>query len=186
MRNPRITVAIVGLVIAAAAGTATVVETAVASTTPVSASTAGHHRVTTLWLSNTATVQSAKLTVAGRIETVLVTDRGLPLYVYKPDTATRSLVTGQLAALWPPLHAQAATARRVAGAAGTITAARTTNGRQLAYNGHFLYTFTEDSPGRVTGQGIQDFFAATPSLTRSSTPALQSADPAPAGNLSGY
>jgi hypothetical protein len=74
----------------------------------------------------------------------------------------------------------------VAGAAGTITAARTTNGRQLAYNGHFLYTFTEDSPGRVTGQGIQDFFAATPSLTRSSTPALQSADPAPAGNLPGY
>jgi Secreted repeat of unknown function len=35
----------------------------------------------------------------------------------------------------------------------------------VAYNGHFLYTFVEDSPGHVTGQGVQNFFVATPSLT---------------------
>jgi predicted lipoprotein with Yx(FWY)xxD motif len=162
MRHPRTTAAIVGLVVAAAAGTATVVEVAVGSTTPVAAGTAGPHRAANLLLSSTATVQAAKATVAGRTETVLVTAKGLPLYIYKPDTATRSLVTGQLAALWPPLRAEAPTASRAVGAMGDLTVVATTNGRQVAYKGHFLYTFTEDSPGRVTGQGVQDFFVVTP------------------------
>jgi predicted lipoprotein with Yx(FWY)xxD motif len=187
MRHPRTTLAIVGLVVAAAAGTATVVETAIGSSTPVAASTASHPRTGTLRLSGMATVQAAKATVAGRTETVLVTAKGLPLYIYKPDTATRSLVTGQLAALWPPLRADAPTASRAVGASGALTVAPTTNGPQVAYNGHFLYTFTEDSPGRVTGQGIQDFFVATPGLVaQSPAPALQSAAPAPARVPSGY
>ena len=38
------------------------------------------------------------------------------------------------------------------------------NGAQVAYNGHFLYTFADDGPGQVNGQGVQDFFIATPSL----------------------
>ncbi len=40
----------------------------------------------------------------------------------------------------------------------------TTNGEQVAYNGHFLYTFVEDQPGKVTGQGVQNFYIATPNL----------------------
>jgi predicted lipoprotein with Yx(FWY)xxD motif len=187
MRDARTTVAIVGLVIAAAAGTATIVEAAAGSMTPVAASTTGHDRTTTLRLFTTASVQASRATVAGRTETILVTNKRLPLYIYKPDTATRSLVTGQLAALWPPLRAEAPTANRAVGATGSLTVATTANGRQVAYNGHFLYTFTEDSPGRVTGQGIQDFFVATPSLVaRSAAPAEQSVAPAPASNLSGY
>jgi cell division protease FtsH len=38
------------------------------------------------------------------------------------------------------------------------------HGRQVAYNGHLLYTFTGDRPGQVTGQGFQNFFVATPGL----------------------
>jgi hypothetical protein len=63
--------------------------------------------------------------------------------------------------------------------------AATTNGQQVSYNGHFLYTFVEDSPGRVTGQGVQNFFVATPSLT---TDASNTGDmtPTPVGNGYGY
>jgi hypothetical protein len=39
------------------------------------------------------------------------------------------------------------------------------HGHQVAYNGHLLYTFVSDHPGQVTGQGVQDFFVATPGLT---------------------
>jgi predicted lipoprotein with Yx(FWY)xxD motif len=107
------------------------------------------------------TVQTASATVQGTSETILVDSHGLPLYIYKPDTAVTSHVTGQLAALWPPLVAAAPTGR---GVTGRLASVATTNGKQVAYNGHFLYTFVEDRPGKVTGQGVQNFYVATPNL----------------------
>jgi predicted lipoprotein with Yx(FWY)xxD motif len=116
------------------------------------------------------------------VETILVDAQGLPLYIYKPDTATTSHVTGQLAALWPPLVAAAPSA---SGASGRLASVATANGTQVSYNGHFLYTFVEDSPGRVTGQGVQNFFVATPSLTGSAVSAATSS-PSEPGNGNGY
>src|SRR5690348_5046534 len=54
-----------------------------------------------------ATVRTTLATVGGRTETILVNAQGLPLYYYRPDTATSSLVTGGLARLWPPLTSTA-------------------------------------------------------------------------------
>jgi predicted lipoprotein with Yx(FWY)xxD motif len=108
------------------------------------------------------TVHTATATVQGTTERILVDAKGLPLYIYRPDTATKSLVTGQLAVLWPPLVASAPTAH---GATGTLTAVATSSGQQVTYNGHFLYTFVQDSPGHVTGQGVQNFFVATPGIS---------------------
>jgi hypothetical protein len=42
---------------------------------------------------------------------------------------------------------------------------RDAHGNQVAYNGHLLYTFIYDTAGKVTGQGVQNFFVATPGLT---------------------
>ena len=127
-----------------------------------------------------ATLHTAIATVQGTTETILVDAHGLPLYIYKPDTATTSHVSGQLAALWPPLVASAPSA---SGASGRLTSATTSNGQQVSYNGHFLYTFVQDSPGHVTGQGVQDFFVATPNLT---SDAASSASAASSGNGYGY
>ena len=112
---------------------------------------------------------------AGTKERILVDAKGDPLYTYQPDTATKSLVSGQLAALWPPLVAKAPAIR---GATGMLTTVSTTNGQQVAYNGHFLYTFVEDKPGQVTGQGVQDFYVATPDIKAFSA---SSSAPAPTG-----
>jgi len=109
----------------------------------------------------TATVRTARARVGGVTEVILVNDQGLPLYTYKPDTATQSMVSGELAALWPPLVGSAPTG---SGTRGTLGVVLTGNGRQVTYNGHFLYTFAEDSPGQVTGQGVENFFVATPAL----------------------
>ena len=43
---------------------------------------------------------------------------------------------------------------------------RRRHGSQVAYNGHLLYTFITDRPGQVTGQGVQNFFVATPGIAR--------------------
>jgi predicted lipoprotein with Yx(FWY)xxD motif len=57
------------------------------------------------------------------------------------------------------------------------------HGNQVAYNGHLLYTFADDQPGQVTGQGVQGFFVATPGLTAiTGSPAPAS----PSGNPYGY
>src|SRR5215472_16448095 len=161
MRHPKLIIAGIGLAaVAAAAGAAAATGGPSAGNAATGPSAAA------------ATVRTASATVAGTTETILVTSGGLPLYFYRPDTAATSLVTGGVAALWPPLTSAAPTA---AGASGHLTVVNDAHGHQVAYNGHLLYTFISDHPGQVTGQGVQDFFVATPGLT----PIASS--PAPAG-----
>jgi predicted lipoprotein with Yx(FWY)xxD motif len=108
-----------------------------------------------------ATINVTSASVGGRSEQILVDADGLPLYTYAGDSATTSRVSGGLAALWPPLVSASPTE---SGSTGTLTVLTDSNGQQVRYNGHFLYTFVDDSPGHVTGQGVQDFFVATPGL----------------------
>ena len=163
MRHPRIVITAIAIAaaatiggISAAVATSSSTPSPAAASRPATGSTNRGQQPASL-----ATVQTTSATVQGRTETILVDAKGLPLYIYQPDTPTTSYVTGQLAALWPPVVTATPTAR---GATGTVTSVPTTNGHQVAYNGHFLYTFIEDSPGHVTGQGVQNFFIATPDL----------------------
>jgi predicted lipoprotein with Yx(FWY)xxD motif len=164
MRHPKLIIAGISLAAVAAVGG---VAAAAAGGPSAGSAAAGHNAVA-------ATVRTASATVAGTTETILVNSGGLPLYFYRPDTAATSLVTGGVAALWPPLTSAAPTA---AAAGGTLTVVNDAHGHQVAYNGHLLYTFVSDHPGQVTGQGVQDFFVATPGLT----PITGS--PAPAGTV---
>lgn len=108
-----------------------------------------------------ATLHTAKASVEGKTETILENSHNLALYYYKLDTAKRSFVSGGLAQFWPPLQSTSPTE---IGAPGKLTVLTDANGHQVAYNGHFLYTFSEDKPGRVNGQGVENFLVATPNL----------------------
>ena len=112
-------------------------------------------------------------------EQVLVNARGLPLYTYGADTSTQSHVGGGLAALWPPLDSGSPSE---AGATGKLTVLADANGQQVQYNGHFLYTFVDDTPRQVTGQGVQGFSVATPGLGARSTNAAPSPPVAQSNN----
>jgi predicted lipoprotein with Yx(FWY)xxD motif len=178
MRHPKVIIASVGLAVAAAIGgvTATVAAGSPASSpNPASSAPA----------TGSAAVRTAQALVGGKTETILVDSRGLPLYFYRPDTAMQSLVSGQLAALWPPLTAATPTA---AGLSGKLTVVNDALGGQVAYNGHLLYTFISDRPGQVTGQGVQDFFVATPGIAPvAATSAPTGTAPAtPSGGGYGY
>jgi predicted lipoprotein with Yx(FWY)xxD motif len=67
--------------------------------------------------------------------------------------------------LWPPLVSGSPSE---SGATGKLTVVADSNSQQVLYNGHFLYTFVNDTPGQVTGQGVQDFFVATSGLSAGS------------------
>jgi predicted lipoprotein with Yx(FWY)xxD motif len=166
MKRPRIIMAGIGLAALATAGGITA---ASASGTP--AASAGR----------AATVRTAPATVAGKTETILVNSQGLPLYIYRPDTATTSLVTGGLARLWPPLTSPAVAG---AGVTGKVAVLKDVNGQQVTYNGHPLYTFVDDHADQVSGQGVQNFFVATPGLASIAMSAGSA--PAPAVPSGGY
>jgi predicted lipoprotein with Yx(FWY)xxD motif len=177
MRKPRTTIAVIVLAAAATVGGVTVAVTAGGSIPTYSATGTTSATSSAAAPANgakAATVHATTATVHGTRERILVDAKDLPLYIYKPDTETKSLVTGQLAVLWPPLVARAPTAH---GATGTVTVVATSSGQQVTYNGHFLYTFVQDSPGHVTGQGVQNFFVATPGISTKSSTA-----PVPASN----
>ena len=175
MRHPRIIIASISLAAAAAIGGVTAAEatSSHASSMPATAQHAA------------ATVRAVQATVGGKTETILVNSQGLPLYYYLNDTAAKSVVTGGLAALWPPLTSASPAA---AGLTGKLAAVMDIHGDQVAYNGHLLYTFADDQAGKVTGQGVQGFFVATPGLTpiTGSQTATGTAPAAPSGNPYGY
>jgi predicted lipoprotein with Yx(FWY)xxD motif len=108
-----------------------------------------------------ATIRTEPVVVGTKVETVLVNSSGFPLYYFRADTATKSKVSGGLAALWPPVIAAKPTAT---GIKGKVVALKQAAGPQVSYQGHFLYTFIDDSPGHVTGQGVSNFFVVTPKI----------------------
>lgn len=107
------------------------------------------------------TIRTEPVVVGTKVETVLVNSKGLPLYYFRADTPTKSKVSGGLASLWPPVVAAKPTAT---GVQGKVVALKQAAGPQVSYKGHFLYTFIDDSPGHVTGQGVSNFFVVTPKI----------------------
>ena len=123
------------------------------------------------------TVSAAAVPGVGQ---VLVTSQGMTLYYLKSETSGSIKCTGSCASAWPPLLLPSGTASASAGAGvtgklGTITRPEGTT--QVTYNGMPLYTFTSDSPGAASGQGVSGFFAVaasgsggpTPSATKSNS-----------------
>jgi len=90
----------------------------------------------------------------------LATPAGLPLYTYKLDTTGVSNCTGSCLSNWPAYIATSSVTNLPANV-GTIT--RTdTHAVQYTYKGMPLYTFTGDSAGKVTGDGLENFAVAKP------------------------
>jgi predicted lipoprotein with Yx(FWY)xxD motif len=178
MKRPRIIIAGVGLAALAAAGGITAASASGSTPTTSTTSTSAASKNTAQ-----ATVRTASVAVAGKTETILVNSQGLPLYIYRPDTATRSLVTGGLAQLWPPLTSPAVAG---AGVTGKVAVLKDVNGQQVTYNGHPLYTFADDHAGQVTGQGVQNFFVATPGIASITMSAGSTAPATPAVRSGGY
>jgi predicted lipoprotein with Yx(FWY)xxD motif len=175
VKRPRIIIAGAGLAALAAAGGITAASAS--GSTPATATRAASTSTAS------ATVRTASVTVAGKTETILVNSQGLPLYIYRPDTATRSLVTGGLAQLWPPLTSPAVAG---AGVTGKLAVLKDVNGQQVTYNGHPLYTFADDHADQVTGQGVQNFFVATPGIGPIAMAAGSAAPVTPAAPSGGY
>ena len=85
---------------------------------------------------------------------VLVDGKGMTLYQFAPDTASKSACTGACASNWPPLTGGTPKLGAGLDKGGFATISRDDGTKQLTFYGHPLYTFAGDqSAGDTSGQG---------------------------------
>lgn len=124
-----------------------------------------------------ATVSIAKVDGVGD---VLVDSSGRALYTPKEEATGSILCTGDCLAFWRPLAASSSAPTAASGVPSLGVVDRPDGGKQVTVGGLPLYTFSEDAPGTVTGNGVTDSFAGT-SFTWGVVMADGSAGGAPSG-----
>ncbi|HVS07007.1 MAG TPA: hypothetical protein VHK65_12725 [Candidatus Dormibacteraeota bacterium] len=121
-----------------------------------------------------ALIHTASIKVGDKTQTVLKNAKGLTLYFFTPDTATKVACTAGCTSNWPPLLATSGTPSSNPALPGELTVLNGANGNQVLYNGHPLYTYIKDGDAAdAYGQGIGGkWFAATSDLAAvTATPA---------------
>jgi predicted lipoprotein with Yx(FWY)xxD motif len=103
----------------------------------------------------TTTVSAERIGDAG---SVLVDSAGKALYAADEETGGTVLCTDGCLSFWTPLtiKAGAPTEGSLPGKLGVVM--RPDGARQVTYDGKLLYSFNEDQPGEVTGDGFTDAF----------------------------
>lgn len=116
--------------------------------------------------SSAALIHTASIKVGDKQQTVLKNPKGLTLYYFMPDTATKIACNGGCATNWPPLLATSGTVTSSPTLPGKLTVLSGPNGNQVLYNGHPLYTYIKDGDSAdAYGQGVGGkWFVATPDL----------------------
>jgi predicted lipoprotein with Yx(FWY)xxD motif len=102
------------------------------------------------------TVSVADLGNAGK---VLVDSNGRALYASDQETASGNVMcTGACNSFWKPLTVSGGmpTGSSNVGKLGVVK--RPDGTQQVTDNGKLLYTFTQEGPGQITGDGFQDAF----------------------------
>jgi predicted lipoprotein with Yx(FWY)xxD motif len=116
--------------------------------------------------SSAALIHTASMKVGDKTQTVLKNAKGLTLYYFTPDTATKIACSGGCASNWPPLLATSGAPTSSPALPGKLTVLNGDNGNQVLYNGHPLYAYSKDGDaGDAYGQGVGGkWFVATPDL----------------------
>jgi predicted lipoprotein with Yx(FWY)xxD motif len=127
---------------------------------------------------------------------VLADANGRALYTSDEEAADPTVIcTGACGSFWKPLVAGAARPSAGPSVSDLGVAQRPDGTMQVTYQGHRLYTFTQDGPGQASGDGVSDAFAGQHftwhvvalDQTRTSGGAPAPApSPAPASGYAGY
>jgi predicted lipoprotein with Yx(FWY)xxD motif len=90
---------------------------------------------------------------------VLVDSGGMALYSSNLDASGKPACAGACTSFWKPLTLASGMPSAAAGAGKVAIVMRSDGTRQVAIDGKPLYTFVQDSPGKVTGNGVSDAFS---------------------------
>jgi predicted lipoprotein with Yx(FWY)xxD motif len=90
---------------------------------------------------------------------VLVDSSGHALYTPAQEADGKIRCTGGCATIWLPLDVGSGKPTVAGGVSGVGVTQRPDGARQATLDNKPLYTFAEDTPGKVTGNGFKDEFA---------------------------
>ncbi len=172
----RVSLAIAGLAVLAAACAAPGGGGATVTASPSAASPSA---------ASSGTANGAQVTVAHTSAgDALAGPNGMTLYVFTRDTGTTPTCTGTCAANWPPFTVTSGSTA-TAGSGVDASMLGTTSGEngktQVTYNGHPLYYFAGDSAaGDAKGQGLNGiWFIAAPDGSMGGASAAPSGEATP-------
>jgi len=106
--------------------------------------------------SGAANPDSVSVQQLSGVGSVLVDQSGKALYTSDQEANGKIVCDGSCNAFWKPLEASGG---KPSGAGKLGEIKRPDGTMQVTSNGKPLYTFSEDSPGKVTGNGFSDDFA---------------------------
>jgi predicted lipoprotein with Yx(FWY)xxD motif len=113
------------------------------------------------------------------VGTVLVDSQGMALYTNDQDSSSKIACTGQCQSFWIPLKAPSG--GQPTSADSSVQGKLGVEQGLVTFDGKPLYTFVQDSPGKVTGNGFQDSFGGTTFTWTAAT----ASSAAPASSASG-
>ena len=90
---------------------------------------------------------------------VLFDQKGMALYTPEQEANGKVLCMDSCLAFWKPLEPGSGTPTAKAGVAQLAVITRPDGTKQVSDDGKPLYTFSEDSTGKVTGNGFSDDFS---------------------------
>jgi predicted lipoprotein with Yx(FWY)xxD motif len=143
---------------------------------------------------NSAPASSSAPTVGVKqvsgLGSVLVDAQGAALYTPEQEANGMIRCTGTCTSFWIPLKAPTSITK-ASGVDGRLASiARPDGTKQVTLNGKPLYSFSEDSGGKVTGNGFKDSFGGTAftwhAVTTSGTASTDSSSSGSSGGNYGY
>ena len=107
--------------------------------------------------SSSSGMKTVSVKQVGGAGSVLVDSSGRALYASNQERGGKVLCTGSCTSFWKPLTVSGAP--RGGSLMDKLAVVKRPDGtKQVTYNGRLLYSFTQDQPGKVTGDGFSDAF----------------------------
>jgi predicted lipoprotein with Yx(FWY)xxD motif len=96
--------------------------------------------------------------VSSQFGRVIADKRGEAFYLFDKETGKRSRCYGECAVAWPPVLTKGKPRAGKGADASLLGTTRRRNGKlQVTYNGHPLYYYKDDEPGRILCHNVDEF-----------------------------
>lgn len=133
-----------------------------------------------------ATSDTVAVKSIGGLSSVLVASSGKALYASDEEADGKVRCTGACTSFWQPLTVGSGMPTAPGGAGKLAVTVRPGGARQATADGKLLYTFSEDTPGTLKGNGFSDDFGGRHFTWHAVTAGGKSAGAAGGSSGNGY
>ena len=133
-------------------------------------------------------VASVKVAVGStdKAHSLLVSSKGLPVYLLTGDTSATPKCKGACLTYWPPVTSSSSKPSVGSGVKGKVGVWHHNGINQVTLNGHPMYTYVQDHAGSASGEGLKSFGGTWLVMTPAGTTMAKVSNGSPSGGGSGW